>query len=91
MKTRIGTAMIGILAHYSAAAVMWGDCEMLDEAFASSSAAPKPYPPDRWKVVLNALDRDERFEKGYIQTDVVFVGRPRSRLVRMFKVKQVGT
>lgn len=88
-KTAIGTAMIEVLAEYGQEAnvdvrsVMWGDAHFLHEAFRRSGSKAKiRHPLQAWQVVLNALDRDERFEKGYVELDTFTNNQ--HRLVRAF-------
>lgn len=82
--TAIGTAMIEVMREWDITWVMWGDPHALHEAFTRSGSTFKPRHPLRvWDYVLNALDRDSRFEKRFNR---VHVGaHNQERLVRAFK------
>jgi len=85
--TKIGTAMIEVLAREGLNGVMWGDANLLDTAYQEAGAKAKVsylHPLDRWHRVLGALDRDDRFKKGYIRIDVHQSG---GRTVRVFHLK----
>lgn len=85
--TTIGTTMIQLLQEKERNTVMWGDADVLDDAYRLSGAKARGkylHPLNRWQRVMNALDRDSRFEKGYIRIDVFRTG---NRLVRVFKLK----
>lgn len=74
MKTKIGDAMIDVLADKAkdeptigpTSLVGWGDVLLFD-AFTRAGARVKiPHPLNVMKAVLDSLDRDERFKKFYI-------------------------
>jgi hypothetical protein len=66
MKTKIGNVTIDLMKASACQCVGWGSLGLLGEAFDKSGARIKnPHPLNRNKAVLDALDRDERFEKFY--------------------------
>lgn len=89
MKTRLGDAMIEAMSP-NISWVMWGDAYLLDAAYYAVHSRPHaiPHPLNRWQRVLNALDRDERFEKSYCRLDLWIGECYRKRLVRSFKLKE---
>lgn len=92
MITAIGTAMIAVLAENECKSVLWGDCALLDAAFyRSGSKARNDHPLRRWQHVLNALDRDSRFEKDYIHLDLGWKDAKHPRFVRYFTLKEIST
>ena len=69
--------------------IAWGDCYTLDEiAERSGFDALHPlHPLDRHIRILNALDRDPRFEKFLFRC--VDSGGVRERLVRAFRLRKI--
>lgn len=87
--TTIGTTMITVMKRESIDRVMWGDAFTLDRAYyESGSKAKNNHPLNRWQHVLNALDRDERFEKWFVKIDLGWNDCFHPRLVRCFKLRE---
>ena len=88
----VGDAAVALLAAQRARGwpgdlIAWGDCYTLDEiADHSGFDALHPlHPLDRHRRILDALDRDPRFEKFFFRC--VDSGGVRERLVRAFRLR----
>jgi hypothetical protein len=69
--------------------VMWGDCSLLDEIAIKCThtnlVGHGVHPLNRHKRILDALDRDGRFEKFYIRMK----GERGNQMWRSFKLKEM--
>lgn len=87
-KTLVGDIALKVLAKIDSNHVMWGDCDVLDNI--ARLADPKKldlHPMRRWQYVLNALERDERFEKRMVNGHVGTPHGWQARKLRSFWIR----
>lgn len=82
-RTKVGDITLEVLKETDNPAVMWGDCGLLD-TIGERAGWGRMHPLVRWQRVLNALDRDERFEKWLVDIGEITRG---PRYVRKFNPK----
>lgn len=71
-----------------ASSSVWGDAHTLDEAFARSGCRVKvSHPLNKWQAVLDALDRDSRFDKMFARVDLWHRTGWHKSLVRCFTIR----
>jgi hypothetical protein len=89
MKTKVGDAAIEVMHEYEIVRLAWGDVHALHEIYNRSGCKGRGWTPiQRLRHVLDALDRDERFEKQYFRGHTGGVnGSTPSRRLRMFVIK----
>lgn len=90
MKTRIGDAALVVMKEQNIIRLAWGDAHALDEIRNRAGCeAKRRVPTDGWQHVLNALGRDERFEKRYFRGHTgARGGGIQKRRLRMFVIKE---
>ncbi len=94
-RTRLGHHAVGDAAialreqviYSNRSAVEWGDIDFLEAIDVESGHSEPAHPLNRHRRVLNALERDPRFEKYLFRC---FVGN-RETLVRAFRYRSPGS
>lgn len=86
MKT-IADHMVDVLKENKCSCVWMGDCDLIEEC-ASRANVKGEHPLRRYKNVLAALERSDKFDKGYLTACNVTGKGERNVRFRCFRVKK---